>query len=349
MTPARLSPIRSLPFGHALVVTTRGTKRGCSLGLCLAFRKGGRLSGKLPLGGFEKDRKAEWDYRTQNHLGASMPYSTEISRNNPSCILFIIDRSGSMSDVWAVETGRKKADGLADIVNRLLQNLCLKCAKDEGIRNYYDVGVIGYGATVGPAFGGSLAGKDLVSIADVANSPAKVLDRAKKVEDGAGGLVEQTVKFPVWFEPVSNGATPMCQALTRANDVVSKWVSQHPSSFPPIVINITDGEATDGDPSLPASTLTGLSTNDGNVLLFNVHISSVGGAAIEFPDDETGLPDDHAKLLFRMSSVLPEYMRNMAQQESIRVSERTRGFVFQADMTAVIRFLDIGTRPSNLR
>jgi hypothetical protein len=254
-----------------------------------------------------------------------------------------------MGDVWAAETGRKKADGLADIVNRLLQNLCLKCAKDEGIRHYYDVGVIGYGATVGPAFGGSLAGQDLVSITDVANSPAKILDRVKKVEDGAGGLVDQTIKFPVWFEPVANGGTPMCQALTRAQTIISQWVNKHPSSFPPIIINITDGEATDGDPSAPSSALKSLSTDDGNSLLFNVHISGTSGTAIEFPDSEAELPDDHARLLFRMSSELPEYMRTMAQQEGLRVSERTRGFVFQADMTAVIKFLDIGTRPSNLR
>ncbi|MGB8684611.1 MAG: vWA domain-containing protein [Candidatus Binatus sp.] len=238
---------------------------------------------------------------------------------------------------------------MADIINRLLQNLCLKCAKDDGIRHYYDVGVIGYGATVASSFGGALAGKDLVSITDVADSPARVLDRIKKVEDGAGGLVEQTVKLPVWFEPIANGGTPMCEALNRARSIISQWVTQHPSSFPPIVINITDGEATDGDPSAAASGLIGLSTSDGNVLLFNVHISGTNQSAIEFPDSEGELPDDYAKLLFRMSSELPEYMRNMAQQESLRVSERTRGFVFQADMTAVIRFLDIGTRPSNLR
>jgi hypothetical protein len=278
-----------------------------------------------------------------------MPYTAEINRNNPSCILFLIDRSGSMNDVWAAESGRKKADGLSDIINRLLQNLCLKCASGEGIRHYYDVGVIGYGASVGPAFGGSLAGKDLVSITEVADSPAKVLDRTKKVEDGTGGLVEQTVKFPIWFEPVANGATPMCQALTRAQGIISNWVGKHEASFPPIVINITDGEATDGDPSIPAASLTSLSTNDGNVLLFNVHISGASGVAMDFPDSESELPDDHAKLLFGMSSVLPDYMRNMAQQESIPVSDRTRGFVFQGDMTSVIRFLDIGTRPSNLR
>jgi hypothetical protein len=116
-----------------------------------------------------------------------------------------------------------------------------------------------------------------------------------------------------------------------------------------MVINITDGEATDGDPSAPASALKALSSNDGEVLLFNVHLSSERAAPIEFPDEETLLPDQYAQLLFAMSSTLPPHMRNIAHQEGYRVSERARGFVFNADMVAVIRFLDIGTRPSNLR
>ncbi|MBW7886468.1 MAG: VWA domain-containing protein, partial [Caldilineaceae bacterium] len=39
----------------------------------------------------------------------------------------------------------------------------------------------------------------------------------------------------------------------------------------------------------------------------------------------------------------------IAQQEGYTVSENSRGFVFNADMVSLIKFLDIGTRPSNLR
>jgi hypothetical protein len=85
------------------------------------------------------------------------------------------------------------------------------------------------------------------------------------------------------------------------------------------------------------------------VLLFNVHLSDQHSAPIEFPDDDVILPDHYARLLFSMSSTLPDYMRDMASMEGYRVSPRTRGFVFNADMVSVIRFLDIGTRPSNLR
>jgi hypothetical protein len=62
-----------------------------------------------------------------------MSYSAEISRTNPSMFLFLIDQSGSMDDPFGGgEADRKKAEGVADAINRLLQNLVIKCAKSEG-------------------------------------------------------------------------------------------------------------------------------------------------------------------------------------------------------------------------
>jgi hypothetical protein len=279
-----------------------------------------------------------------------MAYSAEISRTNPSCFLFLIDQSGSMSDAFgAGDTPRKKSDGVADAINRLIQNLVIKCAKSEGVRDYYHVGVLGYGSHVGSAFAGELAGKELVPISEIADNPARVEERTKKVDDGAGGLVDQTIKFPIWFDAVAKGGTPMCKALTQAQTIVSRWLVEHPGSFPPIIINITDGESTDGDPTGNAQELQNLVGDDGNPLLFNVHLSSQRATPLEFPDTETGLPDKYAQLLFRISSVLPPYMREIAQQEGYPASADTRGFVFNADIVSVIRFLDIGTRPSNLR
>jgi hypothetical protein len=279
-----------------------------------------------------------------------MPYTAEISRANPSCFLFLIDQSGSMAGPFgAGESDRRKADGVADAINRLLQNLVIKCAKEEGVRDYYHVGVIGYGARVGPAFSGSLAGRELVPISEIGNMPARIEGRIRRVDDGAGGLVEQRIRFPIWFDPVADGGTPMCQALGLAQRILQGWLAQHPDCFPPIVINITDGEATDGDPSGAAEAIRALSSSDGEVLLFNVHLSSQRATPIEFPDTEAVLPDQFARLLFRMSSLLPAYMRSIAQEEGYKVSDGTRGFVFNADIVAVIRFLDIGTRPSDLR
>src|SRR2546422_4517976 len=78
----------------------------------------------------------------------------------------------------------------------------------------------------------------------------------KKSDDGAGGVMDQTVKFPVWFDPYWKGGTPMCAALKEATEITQTWCQEHPNGFPPIVINITDGEATDGDLVAEARKLT---------------------------------------------------------------------------------------------
>ncbi|MFO0807553.1 MAG: vWA domain-containing protein [Gemmataceae bacterium] len=277
-------------------------------------------------------------------------YSAEISRGNPACILFLIDQSGSMADPFgAGEGGQKKADGVATAINRLLQNLCIKCAKEEGVRDYFHVGVIGYGTQVGPAFSGALAGKEMAAISEIASMPARVETRTKKVDDGVGGLIDQTVRFPVWFEPVANGGTPMCQALGQAAHVLQTWLAQHPNCFPPVVINITDGESQDGDPTNAADGIKAMSSSDGQVLLFNLHLSSQRQPAIEFPNSEVQLPDQYAQLLFRMSSPLTPFMISVARQEGYSLQEGAKGFAFNADLVATIKFLDVGTRPSNLR
>jgi hypothetical protein len=280
-----------------------------------------------------------------------VPYTAEISRTNPSCFLFLIDRSASMSDPFGGEAGASKAQGVADAINRMLQSLVLRCAKGESVLDRYHVGVIGYGGTtVGPALGGPLAGRPLVPISELANNPLRMDTRTKKVPDGAGGLVEQQVKFPVWFEPAADGNTPMCAALQLAHKTASEFLARSPRCFPPILINITDGEANDGQPEPAAEAVRKLTSEDGNVLLFNVHLSSAAGKSVEYPGSEEGLPDDFARLLFRMSSVLPEPMRDTAAREGFPVTATSRGFVFNGNLVSVIQFLDIGTRVDrNLR
>ncbi|MBE2270086.1 MAG: VWA domain-containing protein [Anaerolinea sp.] len=279
-----------------------------------------------------------------------MAYQAEISRSNPSMFLFLLDQSGSMADKFGSGgVGGRKDQKVADAINNLLYNLTIKCAKSEGVRDYYDVGVLGYGAKVGTLLSGALAEKDWAPISKIADAPQRIEERTKKVEDGAGGVIDQKVRFPIWFSPVSNGGTPMVQALKEARRIVSSWLAQHPDSFPPIVINVTDGESSDGSPLAAAADLRELSSSDGNVLLFNVHLSSVGGLPIEFPHSEAELPDQYAKQLFQMSSELPEHIRSAARAEGYQVADTSRGFVFNADIVSVIRFLDIGTRPSNLR
>jgi hypothetical protein len=275
-----------------------------------------------------------------------VPHTAQISRNNPTAFIFLLDQSSSMLEPFGAQPEKSKANGVADALNRLLQNLVLKCAKADGIRDFFHVGMISYGGRVVSAFGGGLAGKGLVPISDLANNPLRVEVRTRRVDDGAGGILEQPFKFPVWFEARPTGRTPMCEALRKAREYVQSFLGDHPRCYPPIVINITDGQPTDGDPREAARELRGLTSVDGNVLLFNAHLSDKQDRPVELPEDDSALPDDYARLLFALSSELPPKLVETAQGAGFPVGPKSRGFVFNADLVAVIRFLDIGTRVS---
>ena len=280
-----------------------------------------------------------------------MPYTAEISRENPSCFLFMIDQSTSMSDeVSAGDSTQQKAMGVADSINRWLQELSIKCAKSDGIRDYYHVGVIGYGSTVGPAYIGAMAGRDMVPISEIAENPARLEDRVKSVPDGSGGTVEQSIRTPVWFDPSADGGTPMCRAVMEAERVLQDWLTAWPNCFPPIVIHITDGEATDGDPTERIRNLTELTSSDGNVMLFNIHLSANPDATpVSFPSSPDELPDEYAQMLFETATPLTTTMRALAREHGFRPGDGARSFVLNADMVLLVQAIDIGTRPSNLR
>ena len=238
-----------------------------------------------------------------------MPYKAEISRKNPACFLFLVDQSESMVDPFGGDASRNKADEVAVILNKLLHSLSIRCSKSDGILDYFHVGVLGYsdqGTT--SAWGGALAGKMLIPISEIANNPLRIEDKTKKVDDGAGGIVEETVKVPVWFDPACKGGTPMCSAFKMAEELLSKWNAEHPDGFPPVVINITDGEANDGDPVEAAKKVASLGTKDGEVMVFNVHLSSGAGRPVEMPNIVDGIADEFAKQLVDMSATLTPFM-----------------------------------------
>lgn len=276
-----------------------------------------------------------------------MSYSAEISRRSPAAFIFLLDQSASMQDPFGGGKRGKnpdKAEILAKAVNRLLRNLILRCAKEDGVRDYFHIGVIGYGSRVQPlvvpaeGFG---APGDLIPISHLAERPLRMEERIDQDE--------RKVKFPIWFEPHAKNGTPMCRALDMAAATVRSWIEVYPANFPPVVLNITDGEATDGDPLRWARKLREFSTDDGQVLLFNVHLSASGSRPVAYPDSPDGLPDEFAHTLFQMSSVLPFPMRAAAEGEGYQTTLDSRGFVFNADPVALVRFLEIGTRPGNLR
>ena len=142
-------------------------------------------------------------------------YSAEISRRSPSSFVILVDQSYSMSEPFGLDQTRSKADFVTDVVNKWLQNLILRCAREHEVRDYFHIAVIGYGNSVGSLLRGN---PGLRPISEIADDPIRVDERQQKVDDGAGGVIEMAVKFPVWVESVANGHTPMNEALQAGDD-----------------------------------------------------------------------------------------------------------------------------------
>ena len=273
-----------------------------------------------------------------------MAYGAEISRDYPTCLVFAIDQSGSMAD--QMEGVGTKSQFLADVLNRTIYTMVTNCTKADGVRNYFDVGVIAYGGSkVGSGFGGALSNAAIHPITAIGDAPLRVEDRTKKVSDGAGGVIEQEIKFPVWFDPTNSGGTPMCTGMTHVAEVLVEWCDAHANSYPPTVLHVTDGESTDGDPEMISDGIRQLSTQDGQCLMFNLHVSASGGEPVIFPTSEGELRDQYSKLLFRMSSNLPSHLLSVAGDKGYSVSDGSRGFIFNAGPEFIVDFFEIGTRP----
>lgn len=285
-----------------------------------------------------------------------MPYTAEITRKSPSCLLFLIDQSGSMDEAFGADPNTKKADALASAMNKLLLNIITACTRSSGVNDYFDIGIIGYTTddngvpVVGSVLQQALAGRDLVPVLALNDNPLRIEDRKKRESDGAGGIIEVNIKMPVWVEPTASYGTPMVAALQYAHTVLQQWVASHPDSFPPIVVHITDGESTDGDPVPYGMQLTSLATTDGNVLLFNCHLASRQDYPVIFPGAADALPQgsDEASQLFSMSSVLPPSFAANAAGLGYQMAADARAFVFNADIVMLVDFMDIGTRSAQL-
>ena len=173
-------------------------------------------------------------------------YTQSITRNHRTAFILAIDCSGSMAESILFR-GRRltKAEAVAGITNDLLFELVERARRSDGIRDYYDIAVIGYS---GDDEVRSLLpdGEELVPVSALAarEMPVRTEVIEHRLPDGSIALRE--IPAPSWIEPQAAGQTPMCEALRRVRDIAAEWTARaaNAESFPPVVFNITDGEAT---------------------------------------------------------------------------------------------------------
>ena len=287
-------------------------------------------------------------------MGQQGQYQQRWAAGRPGCLILLLDQSAGMAGTMGaglIGAGSRKADAAAMVLNNVIKEIRERCRHGGIVRPAVDIAVLGYGGSTSDAhnaLGGTLAQSDIVSIADLAANPIKINHTmTQEFDPETGTMVQIPVDVPIWIEPVADDGTPMCAALDAAYAIAYNWVVAHPNNFPPIVVNITDGESGDGDPRGSGSRFSQLATSDGAALLFNCHLSNTPGYQVKYPSDASQVPPEPAAAtLFEMSSVLPDPMRDFANASyGMNLAPGARGFVFGGDIMDLTQFITIASLP----
>jgi len=269
-------------------------------------------------------------------------YDQLVQTKNPGLILILIDQSGSMDEPY---DGGTKKNVAALAINRCIYEIIASCRSGNETRNRCQIGVYGYG------YGGAT---QLIGgwVSEVEGKSLGIQTITRKVPDGAGGLVDSPFQLQIYIEPRAKGSTPMAQAFSKARDLIeTSWLPRYPDSFPPVVINITDGAPTDDNgtsndfdgAASAAKALMALRSNNGSLLLFNAHISSGNAPELCLPSVLPAGSDECARFLFDASSELPSELLSSAKAAGLNAQPKARGFVYRAGAEYLTKLIVFGS------
>lgn len=289
-------------------------------------------------------------------LQAKIPYTAQITRNTPTAFIFLVDHSVSMQQkTMLYGEEMTMAEAAARIVNSQINELVLRCVKMGDTRHYYDIAVVGYGEKAYSGWQGELEGRKFVSPEELKNHPYTKIVTRKETRTRKGTQIKE-VEQVQWVSARHNGSwTHYHEAFDYARDLLADWMIDHHEKdcYPPTVIHITDGvfnHATKEEVMQKANELKAMFTNDGNVILFNIHFTAnLNADSVACPISKDELDGNaYAEALFDMSSLLPErYNVDIARCLNDTRAGRHVAMGMNADATTLIKLMDIGT-PTNI-
>jgi len=269
-------------------------------------------------------------------------YKCRWSNKDPGYMIIILDQSAAMSNLFGTSS---TASQVAEMLNNSLQNLLSYDIEGDLFGDYrysskIRLTMLGYGnGEVRSLLPKETAEDGFCKLSELISHTARFEMRKRKEIDDTGRPYDIEVPFWVWIEPQAMGDSPMCKALQQAKSLAEEWVSKHPKSYPPVVIHITQGISSDGDPTLSALQLRQISTADGYTQLYNILISSDNIVPLTYPsDDSKFLGNLRARTLFSLTSILPKRSRYLLELwYGINISTKARGFAWNSNLV----FLDL--------
>ena len=304
-------------------------------------------------------------------------YDKKVTSHEPTLLILLLDQSVSMSETMT-ETEQGEVYSIAKIAkiisDTFLYTAFRQCVRGNESKAYIDLAVIGYG-------NGTHSALPKIPLEQFPFSVKKLEDAffAKNDSDPDDNSVIPKPRLE-WIEERADGLTPMLAAFTKARAIVEKWLPDHQTSFPPVIINISDGMPTDdhdfieilqqsssgysfhlGDLSqtplmIQSKAIRELGTNNGKCLVMNCHISPMKLMTLEYPSSsaEAEEVDPFAKFMFEMSSVIPEPLFEYGKRPldveppglGMKLEPNARFFIFNAEIESALKFMNFGTTSS---
>lgn len=283
-------------------------------------------------------------------------YSQPITHTNRTAFIIAIDCSSSMQFNTQLNSHlMSKAEAVAMVCNYLVDELLARATRGGKVRNYYDIAVIGYtGSDVVSLLSDNI--DEFTPITELAKRAPKTTTLTFNQINEEGTTTSADFALREWVKPMAEGRTPMYAALAHIYKMVKEWCSarENRESFPPIVFNITDGEANDASTKQIVSlarNITELGTLDGKTLLINVHLGSSEGQQSEiFPSESDFRPlSQYHLMLFLMSSLMPKEMEPLLSTIITHSSPAPyRALAYNASPCELLSILNIGSESINI-
>jgi len=287
-----------------------------------------------------------------------------MSRANPGLMVFLVDCSASMSFPLLRSTTDKnqsisKFQAAATILDSVLFQCTTKCASEDKYKDYVDFVILGYGDSV-------FSPISKISVSEYPISVKKLDSSYESVEEFSEEELDETNSPIKWInqDMPLGGITSMRAGFTMAKKIIQDWVKKHPDSYPPVLLNVSDGMANDlpiiavnGEDALDTAPLIELcndikkiQTNDGNTVIGNIHLSDGKIMNVKFPvsiDEVQKLELKPAETLFEMTSEVPAPWLEKAQGFGLNIRPGGKMYIYNSDFDSFLSFFKFGTDPTN--
>ena len=263
------------------------------------------------------------------------------------CVVLLVDESSGMGAVMRELTTEGKASTrpngqrAATAINALLKQLTGGPS--------FDLALVGYQTdsqgqpNVGSRWSGPLAGREFVPTSELAAAPLRTESRVRKIPSpgGFGPPREETVGFPIWYEPAVGVKAPQIAAYSFCRDLLARWAAEAgPNPGTPLVVHISAGASGDGNPQLAISKLMELTTPGGHPLVLQAHLAASAAVVTSlYPSNYVYLTLGSARDQFRRASVLPPQLVEALQAAHVTVNPGARGLIYNAKIADLIQML----------